>query len=110
MPRPNRNLSEESTEYERDVAEAIGARVRARRKELQLTPEEVHTRMAALRVEVARTQFSRIELGDSLLSAAEVIALAGVAPAPPGGATTTQRLCYSGCAVSSSSVKPSCSV
>jgi transcriptional regulator with XRE-family HTH domain len=34
--------------------------------------------MAALRVAVTRTQFSRIENGDSLLSAAEVIALAAV--------------------------------
>lgn len=32
--------------------------------------------MAALRVAVTRTQFNRIELGDSLLSAAEVFALA----------------------------------
>jgi transcriptional regulator with XRE-family HTH domain len=78
MPKRNRNLSEESTEYERDVAEAIGARVRARRKELRLTQAEVRTRMAALRVAVTRTQFSRIENGDSLLSAAEVIALAAV--------------------------------
>lgn len=76
MPKRNRNLSERSTEYERDAAEAIGARARTRRKELQLTQEEVRKRMAALQVEVIRTQFSRIELGDSLLSAAEVRALA----------------------------------
>jgi hypothetical protein len=44
--------------------------------ELKLTQEQVRIRMEAESVSVTRTQFGRIELGQSLLTATEVIALA----------------------------------
>ena len=76
MPKRSQNVPEEYTAYERAVAEAMGARVRQGRKALKLTQEQVRIRMEAESISVTQTQFSRIENGESLLSAAEVIALA----------------------------------
>jgi DNA-binding XRE family transcriptional regulator len=76
MPKRSQNVPEEYTVYERAVAVAIGARIRQRRKALKLTQEQVRIRMEAESISVTQTQFSRIENGESLLNAAEVIALA----------------------------------
>jgi transcriptional regulator with XRE-family HTH domain len=76
MPRRRDDVPEEYTVYERAVAQAIGARIRQRRTELRLTQEQVRIRMEAESVSVTHTQFGRIELGQSLLTATEVIALA----------------------------------
>src|SRR5262245_10030635 len=76
MPRRSQNVPEEYTDHERAVAAAMGARIRARRKALKLTHEQVRIRMEAESISVTQTQFSRIENGESLLNAAEVIALA----------------------------------
>src|SRR5262249_49074863 len=76
MPRRSQHVPEEYTDHERAIATAMGARIRARRKELKLTQEQVRIRMEAESISVTQTQFSRIENGESLLNAAEVIALA----------------------------------
>jgi transcriptional regulator with XRE-family HTH domain len=76
MPRRSQNVPEEYTDHERNIAAQMGARIRVRRKELKLTQEQVRIRMEAESVSVTQTQFSRIENGESLLNAAEVIALA----------------------------------
>jgi hypothetical protein len=76
MPKRSQNIPEEYTAYERTVAQAMGVRIRRRRKELKLTQEQVRIRMEAESISVTQTQFSRIENGESLLNAAEVIALA----------------------------------
>jgi ribosome-binding protein aMBF1 (putative translation factor) len=76
MPKRSQNVPDEYTAYERSIAQAMGERIRARRKELKLTQEQVRIRMEAESVSVTQTQFSRIENGESLLNAAEVIALA----------------------------------
>lgn len=82
MPKRNKNLHAEHTEYERTIAEAIGARIRARRQALELTQQEVRARMAVAQVAITRTQYSRVELGENLLNAAEIVALASVLGVP----------------------------
>jgi transcriptional regulator with XRE-family HTH domain len=76
MPRRRDDVPEEYTVYERAVAQAIGARIQQRHTEIRLTQEQVRIRKEAESVSVTRTQFGRIELGQSLLTATEVIALA----------------------------------
>jgi transcriptional regulator with XRE-family HTH domain len=76
MPRRRNDVPEEYTAYEHATAQAIGRRIRQRRAELKLTQEQVRIRMEAESVSVTRTQFGRIELGESLLTVTEVIALA----------------------------------
>lgn len=78
MPKRRSDIPAEFTAYERAVAEAIGARIRQRRSELELTQGQVRNKMEHESVSVTRTQFSRIELGESLLTATEIIALATV--------------------------------
>ena len=76
MPKRAKNHPVAYTDYEREIAEAMGTRLHTRRKELQLTQEQVRERMAAAHILITRTQFSRIENGDSLLYATELIAIA----------------------------------
>lgn len=75
MPKRMQDLPEEYLIRERALAQAIGARVRARRAKLDLTQEHVRARMELEVVAVSRTQYSRIENGETLPNAAEIIAL-----------------------------------
>jgi transcriptional regulator with XRE-family HTH domain len=75
MPKRSQDVPEEYSEYERAIAREIGRRVRLRRIELKLTQEQVRTKMESEGIHISRTQYSRIELGESLLNAAEVVAL-----------------------------------
>lgn len=76
MPRRSQDVPQEYTEHEKALAQAVGARIRQRRKQLKLTQEIVRVRMEVENVHVSQGQFSRIENGESLLSVAEVVALA----------------------------------
>ena len=76
MPKRRQNVPKEYTDHERTVAEAMGMRIRRRRKKLKLTQAQVVIRMEAESISMSQMQFSRIENGDSLLTAAEVTALA----------------------------------
>jgi len=78
MPKRNQDVPSEYREHESAVAEAMGIRIRQRRRKLKLTQEQVRTRMEAEGVSMSAMQYSRVENGDSLLNAAEVIALAAV--------------------------------
>lgn len=82
MPKRIRDLPEEYLSNQRTLARAIGARVRLRRSELELTQEHVRTRMELVQVFISRTQYSRIENGDVLPNAAELIALCAVLDVP----------------------------
>lgn len=75
MPKRMRDLPAEYTDNQRALAEAIGARVRARREALDLTQELLRARLELAQVFISRTQYSRIENGDVLPDAAELIAL-----------------------------------
>jgi transcriptional regulator with XRE-family HTH domain len=75
MPKRIQDLPEEYLSHQRMIAQAIGARMRLRRSELDLTQEHLRARMEFEQVFISRTQYSRIENGDVLPNAAELIAL-----------------------------------
>jgi transcriptional regulator with XRE-family HTH domain len=75
MPKRIRDLPEEYLVSQRAIARGIGARVRTRRAALELTQEHLRARMELEQVVVSRTQYSRIENGEAIPNAAEVIAL-----------------------------------
>ncbi len=75
MPKRIQDLPEEYATSQRLLARAIGARLRLRRSELDLTQEHVRVRLELEQVFISRTQYSRIENGDTLPNAAELIAL-----------------------------------
>lgn len=82
MPKRIQDLPEEYLISQRDLARAIGARVRVRRGELELTQEHLRARMELEQVAISRTQYSRIENGEALPNAAELIALRAILSAP----------------------------
>ena len=75
MPKRMQDLPEEYLTIQRALARAIGTRVRLRREELELTQEQLRARMELEQVFISRTQYSRIENGEALPDAAELIAL-----------------------------------
>ena len=75
MPKRSQDVSEENTVYERDLAKAMGERLRERRQQLGLSQEQVRTGLAVEQVHISRTQYSRIEIGESMLRASEILAL-----------------------------------
>ena len=78
MPRRTEDLPEEYAAYRQALARAIGDRMRQRRRQLGLSQVHVRSQMELESVHISRTQFSRIEAGESLPDAAEIIALAKV--------------------------------
>ncbi len=78
MPKRSEDVPEEAAAYQQALARAIGGRIRARRRELGLSQEQLRTRLELANVYISRTQFSRMELGESLPNAAEIIALGDV--------------------------------
>jgi transcriptional regulator with XRE-family HTH domain len=82
MPKRMQDLPEEYLTSQRALAQAIGARVRLRRSELDITQEHLRARMELAQVFISRTQFSRIENGDALPNAAELIALRAILDVP----------------------------
>jgi transcriptional regulator with XRE-family HTH domain len=78
MPKRIRDLPEQYLSNQRALARAIGARMRLRRSELDLTQEHLRARMEFEQVFISRTQYSRIENGDVLPNAAELIALRAI--------------------------------
>jgi hypothetical protein len=54
MPKRSQNSSEEQSEHKRSQAQAIGARIRQRRKQLKLTQEDLRMRMAAEQIRYLR--------------------------------------------------------
>jgi transcriptional regulator with XRE-family HTH domain len=67
-----------AAEYQRALASAIGSRIREKRQQLGLTQEQVRAQMELENVYVSRTQYSRVENGESLPNAAEIIAMTKV--------------------------------
>ncbi len=78
MPKRMQDLPEEYVISRRNLAAAIGARVRLRREGLTLTQDQLRARMELVQVFVSRAHFSRVENGEALLNAAEIIALSKV--------------------------------
>lgn len=82
MPKRMQDLPEEYLTSQRSLARAIGARMRLRRSELDLTQDHLRARMELEQVFISRTQYSRIENGDVLPNAAELIALRAILDVP----------------------------
>lgn len=78
MPKRIRDLPAEYITDQQALARDIGARVRQRREELELTQERLRTRLELERVVISRAEFSRIENGEALPNAAEIVALRAV--------------------------------
>jgi transcriptional regulator with XRE-family HTH domain len=78
MPKRPQDKSLEGADYLAELAQAIGQRIKQRRKRLKLTQELVRVRMEIENVYVTRTQYSRLEKGIRLPNAAEIIALCAV--------------------------------
>lgn len=78
MPKRMQDLPEEYLSSQRALARAIGDRVRLRRSELDLTQEQLRARLELMQVFISRTQYSRIENGEALPNAAELIALRAI--------------------------------
>lgn len=75
MPERNEDVPKEYIEHEHAIAEAMGMRILQRRKKLRLTQEQVRIRVEAEGISMGAMTYSRVENGDRLLNAAEVIAL-----------------------------------
>lgn len=75
MPRPKQDIPDEYLEHERELARQIGERIRRRRRELGLSQKNLREKLELASVYVTRPQFSRMELGQRLPNAAEVIGL-----------------------------------
>jgi transcriptional regulator with XRE-family HTH domain len=75
MPKRMQDLPEEYLSHQRAIARGIGERVRVRRSALDLTQEQLRARMELAQVFISRTQYSRIENGEAMPSADELIAL-----------------------------------
>lgn len=75
MAKYKKDVPEEYTDYERQLALTIGVRIRQQRKKLKLTQAQVRIRMETESVSVTRAKFSRIEKGDALANAAEIVSL-----------------------------------
>lgn len=78
MPKRIQDLPAEYLVHQRTLARAIGARVRMRREILELTQEQLRARMELEQMFISRTQYSRIENGEALPDAAELIALCAI--------------------------------
>lgn len=78
MPKRSRDLPEICSEFERTLMRQIGLGVQERSRELGLSQMQLRARVEAEGAHISRTQFSRIELGQSQLNAAEIIALVRV--------------------------------
>ncbi len=78
MPKRIRDLPAEYLVMQREFARTIGVRIRERRIALDLTQEQVRARMELALVVISRTQYSRIENGETIPNAAELIALRNV--------------------------------
>ena len=75
MPKRSKDVPEKNSFYEQALAKAMGERLRERRQQLGLSQEQVRIGLEAEQVHISRTQYSRIEIGESMLRASEIIAL-----------------------------------
>ena len=78
MPKRSEGLPPDYAAHRQALGRTIGGRIRARRLQRELSQERVRAQMELEQVYVSRAQFSRIEAGESLPNAAELIALVKV--------------------------------
>lgn len=76
MPRRNEQAAANNANYKKDLAVAIGRRIRQRRDELQIEQKDLRARLELKGIFISRSELSRIEQGQSLPDAAEIVELA----------------------------------
>jgi transcriptional regulator with XRE-family HTH domain len=76
MPKKNQGIPERYSQYRENLAKQIGERLRKRRFELGLSQESLRAKLNLGSVHITRSQFSRIETGQRLPDAGELLALA----------------------------------
>jgi len=78
MPRRSGNLLKSHTEYKTKVGRKIGARINQRRTELNFSQEVLRSKLELENVLITRSRLSRLENGETLPDAVEVLALTKV--------------------------------
>ena len=77
MPKKSHSIPRGYLKHKKVLAREIGARIRGRRISLKISQESLRAKLELESVYITRSQFSRIEKGERLPQAAEIIALAG---------------------------------
>ncbi len=75
MPRNRTDVPQEYREHQRELARQIGSRIRERRLQLGFSQRKLREQMEINSVSMTKSQLSRVELGELLPDAVEVIAL-----------------------------------
>ncbi len=75
MPRNRTDVPQEYREHQRELARQIGSRIRERRLQLGFSQRKLREQMEVNSVSMTKSQLSRVELGELLPDAVEVIAL-----------------------------------
>lgn len=78
MPKRSAAVPRQYTVYKKKLAKEIGSRLQTTRRGLQLTQNEIRERLQLESVILTRSQHSRIERGDRLPDALEILALSRV--------------------------------
>jgi transcriptional regulator with XRE-family HTH domain len=78
MPKRIQEVSEEYVIHRRSLGEAIGTRIRVRRKQHKLTQDQVRSQLELYNVVISRSQYSRLETGEAMPDAAALIALRAI--------------------------------
>ena len=78
MPKQSRDLPKHFKEYSEGLAKANGTRIEERRRQLKLTQETLRIKLELENAYVTRSQLSRLENGERLPDASEIIALSHV--------------------------------
>lgn len=78
MPKRMHDLPAEYLIHREHLQSAIGGRMRVRREQLDLTQEMLRARLELADAFISRTQLSRLENGEALPDALEIIAISTV--------------------------------
>lgn len=78
MPKPSQDVPDDYIEYKCQLAKKIGKRIKDRRVKLSFSQREVREKMQLESVFITRSQYSRLENGEKLPLASEIIALCSV--------------------------------
>ena len=78
MPKLSQDVPDDYNEYKRKLAGEIGKRIKDRREKLNFSQREIREKMQLASVFITRSQYSRLENGEKLPVASEIIALCSV--------------------------------
>lgn len=76
MPKRSREYHKNQQDRAARLAQELGERLRLHREQLKLTQAQVRSLMLQEHVYISRTQYSRIERGESLVNVVELVGVA----------------------------------